>query len=284
MKQPLTNILDRLRNKLKELAPESDSGTPGNQPDGPASLLPLGPITFTSGYYFMQAKRLWVLLLYSVPLDLIFWWVRSQSVPVDNPALAELCTGILGVVVLLCTLALFRRNIVKALLAFDKLQTRVSKLSSLHIMVALGVIALIIFFEAALKFRHIDAPAIIAALIVTVVAIRAIRKTLAEHRRAREQLSENRSLWVEKTNYSIFIFNIVPLLAARAVSLCGGGLLLSGAISTVSFLMFILGSEVLLIYFEPDRSHFQTCCKRCAQRTSLALLGDGLCPLCAQRR
>ncbi len=280
MKQLLTNSLERIKKKLGPVTPTNG----GNHPANPLPASPLfTPITLTSGYYYSQARRLWQLLLLSVPLDLTFVWIHGQTALPLNPPLASLARGILVMVVVLCSLALVRQRVIELLLALDKLQSRFSKLSQTQVLVILGVFGAVIFAEAALRFGEVSIVALLAALLVAMVAVREIRKTIAEHRRTRQEFSRNRSLWVERANYIIFVFNIVPMMAARVLSFCGGVLLLSGEISLLAFLCFLVSSEGLLLYLEPLKSHFQTLCRRCAQRTSLALLGDGLCPSCLQK-
>ena len=234
-------------------------------------LIPFRPPRYTSLYLHHRAQQLWRILFYTLPLDTLLLLIPGQ-VPgnaLDVPI----------IIAALIALMLTVREWVFSLLQ----RGREFRDTWIKPYVAIGavLIAGLSVFEVLFRAHKAGAQAIVVALIVALPTIIAVRRMIRETNARNKSFEQDRVLWVNQINIQNFIIAVLPMAAARAVSILGVLRCLSSDNPWLWYALPLSFSLVLLIASYPAREHFVVTCSNCGQWTTRALKGLGFCPSCA---
>ena len=178
----------------------------------------------------------------------------------------------------------FHDRCIDLVLGWGSAQSRLTRISARYSFLVLAILGLAVFVEVASKMGGVDVVSVIFAVIVTLGAVRSIRRSLEERRLHHAQLERDRMLWVEETNRKIFFLAMAPVLSARLISPLGGLLALMSSGSISLFLAYIGMSGLFMLMAMPRERLFIMTCKSCGINTSVILRKTGLCPNCEARR
>ena len=270
-------------NELEEEPPATerpDSAPPVNKPasKGKAPAPMMRPARLTSRFYFVRAQQIWHWTVLSLPLDLLILLPGLHSYKgtgIQTPLVALALFLVFTTVIFLA-----RDQIVALLLTAGDTRAKLFSFASKYSLAVIAIAVLGIFIEVAHKIGEFSLFSLALAVVVSLGAIKSIRKTMAEQREHRGLLERDRTMWVEHTNHKIFLLAVIPIATARLVSTSGGVAALIETGSPLIFAAWLLLSAVLLFSLAPQQGHFMMTCKSCGIRTSVILKQTGICPLC----
>lgn len=224
-----------------------------------------------------RLSRIWPLLFVSLLVDPLLPFVIHPQVP-NEVALAVACG--LAILLLPC-------------LAQDRIQKMVSRLrtfsrkgaeqpSRAQSFMVLAAIVLTILPKvvgvAGISVIFLGAVIVIVALVVTV----AFRRSIKQRAKDRDLLAEKPWLQIESWEAQLVLLLLIPMLAARGISLCGA--LVAGPPDAIlARLPFFLVGAAFLAMLKPDKRLFLGHCKRCKLTVPIVLADFGSCVRCDQR-
>ncbi len=232
---------------------------------------------FRGEFYFAAIQKIWLVLLFTLPLDFIFarrffgeLILQELSLPLDS---------VLLILLLLCFLGLDRSNSLQLAQGLRKLQSKLSE-SRLWSLVLLGLFVLFTFGEAILKFGQIGIVPVLVVLVLFALGAKRFLKGISDKQAELLALQRDRLSWTLRSNQQIFWIQLLPLAAARLVSIVGVIKAQMSGTSELELHFYTLLSALFLISMQPTRTDFVAACKRCASWTSRALLDFNFCPSC----
>lgn len=220
-------------------------------------------------------------MLFSLPLDLLLLLVNFDAL--DTRALAEICTMALPVLLLIALASLARESLIDLVFSVGESQSKLFQHGSKYSYLIFAVAGLAIFIEISSKLGGISVLSLLLAAVVTIGAIKSIRRSMQAKQEHQQKLKEDRSLWIEEADVKVFWLSVIPILAARLVSVSGGLLVIADNGPLLLFLAYVLSSAFLLLNLQPQPEHFTVFCKRCGSRMSRVLKAEGVCPRCDAR-
>ena len=122
---------------------------------------------------------------------------------------------------------------------------------------------------------------IIAGVVVVAIAA-SFRTALKQQRIERDLMAEKPWLQIERWEMQLVTLVLIPLVAARAISLCGV-FIAAPADDVVTRLPFLIVSALFLGMLKPDKRLFLGHCKRCKLSVPIVLVDYGSCIRCDQR-
>ena len=237
-------------------------------------------VRYTSFYYQSLTLKIWKILLLTTPLDLLLLYL-----PVTPPLGLYPAIGVLLLIAFMGTL----RDQLFTL--FFKVRTTreriIASTQKIRWLLPLAVLGGVVgefalkTGQVFMKFNPSIFVPIIFFIVVLIPAYRKIKKSTEEKALKDQRLAVDRIYWVEEVNKQIFILNLAPILAARALSLCA--LIESGAHvphRDLIGLLYFFGALALSLALYPSKESFILPCKRCGFPTSRALQEFNRCPKC----
>jgi len=243
-----------------------------------ASKRPNSGQSLSSRHYYQLSRRIWRILLFTVPADILLLAVDISFLDVSH--LAELCRKVLPLLMVLALSALLREPILDFVVLLGKTQGRFYEWSSKYSLLLLAAAGFIVFAEIAFKLGSLDLVSLLIAAVVTVSAVKSIKDSLKAKHEHQEKLKDEPLLWLEEADAKVFWLSVIPMAAARLISVVGTVLVVCQNGMLLVFFAYILTAVFLLLELEPLQEHFLIYCKRCGQRTSRALKSSGRCPSC----
>jgi len=236
--------------------------------------LPVRTIRYTSGYYLGRATTIWHLLMLSLPVDLLL----LSLLPYLNLPALDLSTPLLGA----AGIALIGSMREQLLGVLDRGRTLHAEVAPRAHRLAPFLLAGLVLFAIVDALLRTGAGGVLAPLAAGIVGIGAFlsgRRMVGEARARFAARERDPLLEIEQTNQQIFLFALLPMVAARSVSFLG---VLTAGVSPGSGMLYIVAGLILLGITMPQREHFIVTCRRCSRWTSRALRRFECCPACAR--
>jgi len=224
-----------------------------------------------------RAYLVWQLLLGSLIFDPIVPLIAPPTIPVDLAiSLATLCA--IGTLPFLVQSAI-HAGLSKLRTLHSKRVDLGSKTVPLSLLFGTGAIILL----KLLVFMKLPPVLVVGFLLLAVFGG---GKYVAQ---VRKQSDEDKALFasnpwakVQRWEHQVFVFAILPLILARAISLCGALALLPPG--DESLRLVCLGASALFLgMLQPDRSFFIGVCKRCQRPVPIVFQDIGGCLSCDVR-
>lgn len=223
---------------------------------------------------YTQLSRLWPIIIASLAIDPLLATYATHRVPAESASrVAILCA--------LLTLPFLNQPAIRRLITKLRNLHRVATTKPSRMVGAL-IIASIILPLAAKLLLIPRANTLVTPLVLALVAygvIATIRSTVRQNRDERKRLEESPASYVTQWESQVIAVSLLPMLAARAISLCG----VFSEASTESPLIalgYTATSALLLLIMKPRREFFIGTCKRCKRPVPAAFEDYGSCPLC----
>lgn len=246
-----------------------------------ATPSPLRATLFTSRYYHDLHARIWNWIFISLGLDLILLFTVTPWLAPDDIThslhVVLISTGALAVIA-----RMYRDVIIDLLFAARNAQDELLHRRKYGVWIALGALLLFTFVDIAVKTGGASLLSLGLAIVVTIGAIKPIRKALRERAEKAQQLQQDRTLWVEQANFALFIVSLSPLIAARVFSATAILLALVESWPHWVGVLYWLASVATILALRPLLAEYTFSCLRCGVLTSRALRQLGFCPPCAQ--
>ena len=223
------------------------------------------------------ANLVWNIAFITLPLDLLMLIVEPEQI---QSTLGSLITQLDPLIVLLAALA-YLGTASQVTLGwsekFQKFQDVLSN-SSFHTY-ALGLAILIPLAELAIRLSQLGLGGIAFIITFLVIASFSIRSQLKQARSPSHKDSRGRN-WQTELNRQNLIVQLIPIIAARLLSLIGVTQSIGADSSLGLVLLFpICASAVLLALMPKAESYFITC-RGCANRFERILTSGGYCREC----
>lgn len=251
-----------------------------DQKDKPTPHPKLRRETFSIEHALRRAESIWYLLLLSLPFD---FFLLSITLPPQLTAIVSDSIETIFWIVLCAALLALESSLLRGTLR--TLRTIQAALSSgshrTLVWIAIGLIGIFSLIEISARVQSAASliSGAITLLLLGSLAL-SIARMVREKQKIDQQFSEDKVLWLEHLNRQLLLFQVIPLVLARAVSLTGAlAAVISGGGTGTLFLPFSL-ALLLLALQKPSRPDFVTACPACARWMSRALDGLGYCPEC----
>lgn len=122
-----------------------------------------------------------------------------------------------------------------------------------------------------------------AALVIVALAITvSFRKSIKQQAQERDLIADKPWLQIERWEAQLTILLLLPMLAARAISLCGA-FVAGPPDAAIARLPFFLVGAAFLAMLKPDKRLFLGHCRRCKLTVPIVLVDFGSCVRCDQR-
>ncbi len=236
---------------------------------------------FGATYYFSLAKRVWLVLVLTLPIDLLV----CQRAQIENPSknlgqdlslitLGFLCLSLLGLIPekLLQFIDSIRRASAEQGPSFRK------------ILIPVGIIFALTIFEILLRVGHLGLIPVIIACLAIIVGLPAQIKTIKAIRARLTQFKTDPATWIRQLNLQMLYVWVVPIACARLVSLTAAvnsNLIANG---NDYYTLYGLLALILILAQKPYANFFLASCRTCATPTARSIAGLGFCPNCAPQR
>ena len=224
---------------------------------------------------FARLSKVWVIVFLSLLLDGVL--VFSQIV-IIAPERAQIISIICGIFILPF---LNQGNISRFLARIRGIQGRnrnSGKTAASRLLVGTAIGGLILT-----KLLLLPSISNFVSLIVTggliVGIILSARHFLSEAHKHSNALLASPWLYIQLWERQMLILYILPIVAARCISLCGA-LSTHATDDSVTSASYPIASAILLLALKPARSSFIGWCKKCKAPTPIAFVDYGTCPAC----
>lgn len=224
-----------------------------------------------------RLSRYWSIIFASALIDPLLPYIVESRAPegATLAAAAALC------VLLLPCLAQARfHKIVSRLRVFNQTSIeKPSKALSAMILVALSAGLLPKLVAAAV----VSPVVFVAALLLFAAFVaRGFRKAVKLQQNEKSMLADNPWVQVERWEAQLITFSLLPMIAARAIGLCGV-LLDAPPDDSVIRLPYFITCVLFLAMFRPDKRLFLGHCKRCRLSVPIVFVDIGSCLRCDQK-
>jgi len=247
-------------------------------------IIAMSGIRFTSQFYFLLARRIWIGLLIVSTLSLLSFRPEYELSPRTVGGDLTLALFAIFTVILLS-----RAFTLDALCRLDQMRSAFLHSKRRYQKVILVVIGLFALADVGLrvfKFYRFHEGAstnalvivAVAFVVVGVVSFRNLRRNIAEKKIKDAEVTRSPVKWVENRNFQIFLVAIAPMVSSGLLVLLSAHAIAHTKHSS-PWIYFIVGFAGLLAA-SPPREHFIVLCKRCGAQTSRALETSRLCPRC----
>jgi hypothetical protein len=211
--------------------------------------------------------KIWEVLLYSLLIDACL--IGSIDTLSDSGAVYSVAGLLLVALIGFKTEAIFEKWTV--VLRYRE------KVSRSYGKWMIGIAVMLSAVEVFLHIgRSLSATALVLAGLISIPVAFTTLKRLLRSNWNRNNATQNLSQQVETQNLQLLLIAMLPVLAARMVSLVG---VLTFEVQDATLLTML--SAVLLISLQPKERSFRVLCRTCHNPTSRALVYLGICPCCA---
>lgn len=225
--------------------------------------------------YFTKTMLVWNIALFSLPIDLLF--ANRASLQLGDPdALLYVLYALTGVALL----GLVPEQVMSWI---DRLRAKPGETSSSwQRTIAPAAILLLLAFGKVLY--QLSALGLMPFLIVTALIVIALPKHIKTFKAMRDTFSKlNREpvLLIQQINFQVMLIVVLPIIAARMLSVVAALNTHLSADSYQSYVSFALVALILLLVLKPNPALFSAKCLRCAAWTPRAVRYLGYCPACS---
>ncbi len=219
--------------------------------------------------------RTWQLLLCSVGIDFVLPVVPRPPLSLDTAVIIAL-----GFCMVIAPF-LSQRRAHELLSMLRGANKRSLAKSASFTGLAIAGLATFIVSSKLLFTLNLTGAAFAAVLVAGAYLVyRTIAQVSSEIQIDREKLLANPRLQIARWEEQLFIFLLLPLLAARSLSICG--ILAEGA-TIMDRLIFSVTCIVFLMLLRPQQSLFKSLCSRCKQPVPVILASMGRCHRCDEK-
>lgn len=225
---------------------------------------------------FTRLSAIWRALFLSLALDSLVLVYFNHVLPFEPAQIA-------AAIAALCTLPFLNQAaLAKTLAKTRRWQTKSGRPSRLP---QRAIIPLLIILMISAKLAFLPTLNSFAAIMVTIIILiwiaSGVKHTIRQNRERSRILARSPWLHVVLWERQIVLLFLLPMIAARMVSLFGA-LSLGSATSPTFALGAMATSIILLAALKPVRSAFIGWCPNCRSPTPIAFVEYGSCPGCDQ--
>lgn len=235
---------------------------------------------FTNEYYWELADKLWSLVYFSLLIDLLIILAQPHFTGLVIPTWNFLILSLACLAI--AVLATFRETIFYHLEKLNSYQDKLTSINKKSLLIITALIAIIPLIELLSIFWKGGALIFVALIVFIFTSVRSIVTNLKTWQKELREIQLDKIAWVETFNQQIFFFHLIPILAARFVSIFGIlAIYLSRDYLLLKYLLlFPLSSAILLYVLKPEKVDFMIQCGKCANWTSRVLKNKSFCHLC----
>lgn len=236
-------------------------------------------VNFTSYKSYILAIKIWNILIFSIPIDLLFIVFKEIKFLNYNKIISiSLIFLVIGFIFS------FKESFLKLYLKFHSARNHfISKSSKTALKIAIGLpIIIFIGFEFLPWVLKASFLAIIFVAFIILFSILPVIKDLKKITERHKRISNDHTFWIEKANIAFCLISLAPIIFYRI----GFFFLAMSLVHTFSFIIFILiFSSWLLIYVnKPDIKLFMAPCPKCLFTTSRSIQSIGFCLKCSPEK
>lgn len=281
---PLAQKLEHLRQTLNQLKSrltyknKPQQSTKKNTKLSENRILPIRAAKHAPDFYYARLLQIWNILLISLALDLliacglIVWPLEAKS----SEKILAFSACSLGI----AALGLLREQIIDRLPVLKgKLWVFTNKSHKYSWLIIVITIPVVIF-EVLTKLKTINYIVLLVIFIAGLQGLRASYEIIKQHNARRAALNRDKSLLLDDFDQAYFIFNALPLFAARVASFFSSIMLGTTSEHSSILIGLLIAGWLLLFSLMPQIEHFKIYCKRCSRPTSRAIKHFGYCPEC----
>jgi hypothetical protein len=227
--------------------------------------------------HLLQAQRIWLVCLMSIPLDL---YLVFASLEFNQEVFTEdLFNKVLLIALGILFLTGSFEHLHRMLLTFRRIaNTHTAGVFLITIVSTVGVVAVILWN----LFINSDAgilPAIVLLLTI-ITGLPSFLSSMRKNKQHRTRLQQNRVYWVEQFNQNLLILRVTPFVVARVLTVTAA---LHTAAWDKGFGYYVLFAGLALMYLgfsRPTKEDFFSNCRKCRVPTSRIFSEFQGCPTC----
>ncbi|RMG39778.1 MAG: hypothetical protein D6719_12495 [Candidatus Dadabacteria bacterium] len=230
--------------------------------------------------YYQRADKLWHLIIYTLPIDLLLlFYIDDSTIPLNN----TFSWPLLLVLVFIATAGIFKNSIMDL---FSRLRyhVRTHKQSNNYLtLIVILIVGLGTLLEImVVSGKHLFNSLFLIAFVV-LAATPTVIKQVKEVRDHLKILREDSAALLNSVNHQCFLSVIIPIISARFIALVAALTVINGDADIMLYVISALLSLMLLVIQKPEVEQFLIVCKGCAHRVARVLTYRHMCPECAAR-